>query len=114
MTPIQELSTLIKSATNEKETFTKRLELALQMKQVAALLSPVDVLLVMKSELYLVVKLADALLHTAYVPLQQLYCMVLTSLLGVVNSQGSEAGAAAQRRFMESLKMLDAVLPAVL
>ncbi|RLN59702.1 hypothetical protein BBJ29_006534 [Phytophthora kernoviae] len=112
--PIQELSTLIKKTTNEKEMLTKRLELALQMLHVLALLSPLDVLRIIKDELYLVVKLADALLHTAYVPLQQLYFMALTKLLGELNSRSNEVAAAAQRRLMESLKLLDSVLPTVL
>ncbi|RLN91126.1 hypothetical protein BBJ28_00024779, partial [Nothophytophthora sp. Chile5] len=113
-TPVMDLAALMKQATNDNEALSTRLKYALQMRRVISTLDSDEVVRVMTDEHYLVVKLADALLHTAYFPLQQLFFMSLAGLLNVLNSTVGEQAAAALQRFHGNLKQLDAVLLSIL
>ncbi|KAH7488338.1 hypothetical protein PRIC1_007545 [Phytophthora ramorum] len=107
---VSNLATLVKQATNDGVALSSRLNLALKMRKEIKLLDTNQVVDFLKIQQHLVVKLADALLHTAYVPLQQLFYMSIASLLSTLNGRNDVLAAAALHRFRESVKQIDDVL----
>ncbi|KAG7392285.1 hypothetical protein PHYPSEUDO_001389 [Phytophthora pseudosyringae] len=107
---LQNLAALMNEATNEGVALSKRLKLALDMREKMFRLDVHEVVRLMSTQQHLIVKLADALLHTAYVPLQLLLFMSLTALLSTLNGTRSEQTATVRQRLRENVRDLDKVL----
>ncbi|KAG3252969.1 hypothetical protein PI124_g2452 [Phytophthora idaei] len=101
-------------ATDEDVELSLRLKLAVDMKEKLSRLDVVEVVSLMTTQQHLVMQLAEALLHTSYVPLQQLFFMSLTSLLSTMNSRPSEQTANVRERLCDNLGHLDKILLRVL
>ncbi|KAG3188795.1 hypothetical protein C6341_g2541 [Phytophthora cactorum] len=101
-------------ATDEDVELSLRLKLAVDMKEKLSRLDVFEVVSLMTTQQHLVMQLAEALLHTSNIPLQQLFFMSLTSLLSTMNSRPSEQTANVRERLCDSLGHLDKILLRVL
>ncbi|KAI9986757.1 hypothetical protein PInf_025714 [Phytophthora infestans] len=104
------LVSLINQVTDESVDLSVRLKTAVDMRDKISHLDVNAVMRLMTAHQDLVVKVADALLHTSYVPLQQLLLMSLTTLLRTLNSRRSEHTAIVREQFRDSIGHLDKVL----
>ncbi|KAF1794419.1 hypothetical protein GQ600_10557 [Phytophthora cactorum] len=105
---------LMPQATDEDVELSLRLKLAVDMKEKLSRLDVFEVVSLMTTQQHLVMQLAEALLHTSNIPLQQLFFMSLTSLLSTMNSRPSEQTANVRERLCDSLGHLDKILLRVL
>lgn len=101
---------LMIQATNENVALSTRVTVALELRQKIFRLDMREVVRFVTTQQHLAVKLADALLHTSYVPLQQLFIMSLASLLTTLNDTRGDPAATTYQRVRNNLRQRDKIL----
>lgn len=104
----------VKGATDASEALRCRMGHAVKLYQLVENVSAIDATKIVNTELHLVVKLAGALVHTAYFPLQQLFFVCLSRLVRPLLGSKLEPSRAALGRFSDQWRRVDPVLSTAL
>lgn len=108
------LVSAVNEVTDTTETLRRRMHHAIELYQLVEDVRTVVAIEIVSAELHLVIKLADALVHTAYFPLQELFLRSLSKLLRPLSISGINEARTALRRFDDHWHRLDPVLSTVL
>jgi hypothetical protein len=108
------LASAVNEATDATETLRCRMHHAVELYQLVEDVRTVDAIEIVSAELHLVIKLADALVHTAYFPLQELFYRCLSKLLQPLWSSELDKARMALHRFSTHWHRLDLALSAAL
>lgn len=99
---------LVAVAVDEKQPLSARMECAVEMWQRLHAADAQSVTAVAECEPFLMIKMVDALLSTAYFPLQQFYFMGLSGLLHWLKRSSVTTCATALQHFERSTRHFDA------